>query len=178
MTPCHWIIGSRRFGKKLISSSKTEKSKIRNVPLVYFEISTLQPLKLRPMLSRKVGKHTVTRHHILEDRRLQLRRWENLKTPDLLLITNYTQQWNIRNTCAQKMEYFPVSFIVSKRHCTEWISLCKDSWYIKPSFFTEKFIQIVTVSLAWLLLNQDKTGQRGFIFVFTSFHSWVLFWAR
>jgi hypothetical protein len=39
MTLCHWKIGSRRFGKTMISSSRTERSKIGNVPLGYFEIS-------------------------------------------------------------------------------------------------------------------------------------------
>jgi hypothetical protein len=57
MTPCQWIIGSRHFGKTLISSSRTENSKIRHVSLGYFEISASKTLKDETNASsRKVGK--------------------------------------------------------------------------------------------------------------------------
>jgi hypothetical protein len=57
MTPCQWIIGTRLFGKTLSSSSRTEKSKIPDVSLRYFEISASKTLKDETnMSSRKFGK--------------------------------------------------------------------------------------------------------------------------
>ena len=59
MTPCQWIIGSRRFRKTLSSSTRTEKSKIRDVSLRYFEISASKTLKDETNTSsRKFGKQS------------------------------------------------------------------------------------------------------------------------
>jgi hypothetical protein len=115
MTPCQWIICSRLFVKTLISSSRTEKSKIRNVSLGYFEISAPKTLKYETNISsRKVGKE-LSSEGASHPTRSETSATPLSKPKNSRPAASYELYRKIRNICGQKMGYVPLSVFLTKR---------------------------------------------------------------